>query len=157
MGEIPSGQYSCKNLLRKKEEKSNLSLAVRDSSRLGMVRDRNPDPYACIVQSYLQICNRCLVTVYVSKRMFSSNIFSLEFSLSLISSFSSPPTGKQAMCSWSGKVEWIKAGQSDNQTSWAVKAWEEANRVERKLKVWRLTNQFPQLILATDSLGLNRL
>ena len=73
--------------------------------------------------------------VYVSKGTFSSNILLLEFSFSLISSFSSLPTGKQTICRWSGKkLNEIKAGQSDAQTIWSVTAWEEANGVERKLK-----------------------
>ena len=78
-----------------------------NSSRLGVLNDRDQDPYICIVQSdrlILKYVAGCwLKFVYVSKRTSSSNILLLDFSFPSISSFSVLPTEKQMMCRWSRK------------------------------------------------------
>ena len=82
-----------------------------NSSRLGVLNDRDPYQHICIVQSDRHISKfvmgAWLQFVYVSKRTFSRNILLLEFSFPSKSSFSILPIGKQTMCRWSGKeVGW---------------------------------------------------
>ena len=71
-----------------------------------MLNDGYPDLHFCIVQSdrliSKYVMGAWLQFVYVSKRTFSSNILSLEFSFPSNSSFPILPTGKQAKCRWSG-------------------------------------------------------
>ena len=78
-----------------------------NSSRLGVPKDRDPDPHICIMQSdrlvSKYVMSAGLQFVYISKRTFSSNSSLLEFSFPSNSSFSILPTGKQTMCKLSGK------------------------------------------------------
>ena len=57
-----------------------------DSSRLGVLNNRDPDPHVCIVKSYHRVSKYVIDTwlqfVYMSKRTFSGNILSPEFSFS---------------------------------------------------------------------------